>query len=355
MPKEMTHWIVAGMAAKTLAPGLIRDSILAYPALFDIGAVVCDSPFYAYPYRYREIVLAVAARLHDNGTADAESIGESLERVYGMGIKGKPEGRPPQSSLPGNGPAGGLVSFISGVVTHLVADTVFHPLVNYFCGRYDASNKHRRRRSQIRHRFFESCLDLFFKQYAGISPANAGYLARTLRAAQPDLAAVDPMVRDLYGARDIPTLVPLLRRHALWQGLFFRPFYRDILAILAAAGGGDAARLLAATFYPSIDPAKMALFQEDITYRLPGGEVRTDSVTGLLKRTVTESCTLLDAFRTALDQGRAGSFLGSLPRLSLETGNGLQNIGDAAFADLGLPMVRLITAPPGRLPPLAGR
>ena len=70
MPKEISHWLLAQETARRLPDGLIRESIEGYPDLYELGAVVFDSSFYAVMYPNAPEALEAGLRLHGSKGED---------------------------------------------------------------------------------------------------------------------------------------------------------------------------------------------------------------------------------------------------------------------------------------------
>lgn len=146
MPKEITHWLIADEVAKTIAAS---DKIFCArglrPYLY-IGAVLHDTPYYRLG-RLRPDALQLADRLH--GAA-----GEDTFNVIRCGIQAVRQ----QSLLNNQNLENAYRALLLGMITHICADTVFHPFVYYVSG-----NLHTLPHQAWRnHRRLESALDLTF-------------------------------------------------------------------------------------------------------------------------------------------------------------------------------------------------
>jgi hypothetical protein len=362
MPKEISHWLLAEETARHLPDGLIRESIERYPDLYQLGAVVFDSAFYAVRYPNAAEAFDASLRLHG---IDGEDTYEPLRRLLASGCGEEPvyegprggedaskqgfeetsdrgQGRDSERGVPLS-----TLSFIAGCVTHIMGDTHFHPLVNFFSGRYYAEDRAEMDRSQKRHRRFEAALDRHFLSVSGAELRNGGSLSRTLTAST---AAVGNRLEDLaaglyYGSGGTgrPAMMPLLRRHAAIQRLFGSSMAARLARVVGALLGGGAARA-AAAFYTSDPPEGYALFRGPIEYCHPNtGEEHRESVGELLDRAaLTGSAVLGTLEEWAQSMDAAADPFGGHRGVSLEVGCDFREYPTLTHTDTSTPMDELL-------------
>ena len=331
MPKEMSHWLLAEETARRLPDGSMRESIDLYPDLYRLGAVIFDSAFYAVRYPHAAEASEAGLRLHG---IDGEDTYEPLRGLLAAGLA---EGRVPRSTL----------SFTAGCVTHIMGDTHFHPVVNFFSGKYYAEDRAEMDRSQVRHRRFEAALDRHFLGVCGGELRNGGLLGRTLEAATAAVGdRLEELAAGLYygpGGPERPAMIPLLRRHATIQRLFGSSMAASLARAIGALVGGGAARV-AAAFYRSDPPEGYALFRGPIEYRHPNtGEERRESVGEILDRAAAAGTAVLATLAEWTQSADAAADpFGGRRGVSLEVGCDSREYPTITHTDTSTPMDELL-------------
>lgn len=134
MPKEISHWTLAAALAEDLPEdSLFYAPIHSFPNLFFLGAIAPDIPFYYLAGPHRSSVQKLADSLH----------------------KGEAHSLVPVLAFLDQNPDPAARAFAAGVICHLLADTLFHPLVYYFSGKEGLHAG-----ATARHRQFETALDI---------------------------------------------------------------------------------------------------------------------------------------------------------------------------------------------------
>lgn len=64
MPKEAAHWILAEQTWQAMPDGLLKTEIQENKALYYLGSVIFDTPYYALTGQNRSNLIAAANRLH---------------------------------------------------------------------------------------------------------------------------------------------------------------------------------------------------------------------------------------------------------------------------------------------------
>lgn len=171
MPKEVTHWLVAEEIAKGMAGTWAGEASLAFPNSRALGAVFPDVMFYA--------VGKNAIYAHYYHGLEGRDTNYLLRRVAAK-IKGK-------SLNP-------WLSFLVGIASHIAADQVFHPLVYYLTGDYEARDKTSRTEAIIAHRKFECLLDIFFAGRAKLRRMKLKTFTAGLELPLEELATLDDAI-----------------------------------------------------------------------------------------------------------------------------------------------------------------
>jgi hypothetical protein len=260
MPKEFAHWCIAEETKASLKPQPLVASVSNYPATYNLGAVAHDSPFYAIGLPERELIKQTANELH--GIAGEDTL-DRFRLQTGLDVA------TPSVKL----------AFLAGALTHYAADVTIHPMVNYFCNGSPLRER--------RHRAFETCMDvhLMAKRAAPV-PVAAGLGGLLREISREQASEVSDIVSRFYqsnGSIDVDLTWRMLKRHAAIRDRFDNSVLRGIVRGYAAVGG-EAARVLAATFYPStrkihrILPIIDGFFASTIEFRHPrtGATVRAN-------------------------------------------------------------------------------
>ena len=334
MPKELSHWFFAELTSQLIEPGKIKESIRSHAQYFFLGAVAYDCPFYAFFVDNADELTEAALRLH--GVS-----GEDTFEPFRQFIGSYAGGEVPLETL----------SFISGAITHLCGDINFHPLVNYFSGEYDAGDSKTRHSAQMRHRQFESRMDLHFGKTmiaSGFHLAKGlkkvGALSKIVEKIKNERSRIeDVMERFYFGIPRNGTagVWGLLNRHAQIQGLFAKKLLGLFVGLLGAVAKGGIA-VTAATFYPARRFAESELFTNPIKYRNPNtGEKLLYAVDNLAKKTAEEAASLINSLQQALESGTGRDWLRGKRGRSLKYGCDAEKFPDSVYLDVSTPVPAL--------------
>jgi len=165
LPKEITHRLIAKATASLLADTPWEGPLAACPNCLALGAVFHDLLFYPAgplsPRGFKDI----AAVLHGkNGQDTFAAVKRILAHVSA-------------SKHPGP-----LLAFLAGIITHIHADAVFHPLVYYLTGNDRDPNPGKRDTATARHRRLETLMDLYFCGLENIKKFSFTPVLRNLEA-----------------------------------------------------------------------------------------------------------------------------------------------------------------------------
>ena len=150
MPKEITHWLIAAETARLLEGSALGASVSAFPNCFKLGAIFPDVLFFSVWYGSAAPYLDLADEYHGTHGEDTFRLLRGLAEVS----RKDPHARQIQAVW-------------AGIVTHLHADIVFHPLVFYLTGNYHDEDPAARTRAVRSHRRFEALMDLRFGERTG--------------------------------------------------------------------------------------------------------------------------------------------------------------------------------------------
>lgn len=142
MPKEITHWIIAERAVERLAgDSLLGSSARQAMNTMRLGAIFHDVLYYLTDIPARHPARQVPDTLHGVMGGDTYKIARAIADVY-YHHRDMPQ----------------LLAFLAGVVSHIQADIVFHPMVYYTSGNpFDRATKSAATRH---HRVLESVIDM---------------------------------------------------------------------------------------------------------------------------------------------------------------------------------------------------
>jgi hypothetical protein len=181
MPKELTHWMIA-RAASLKADGnaspRTTQALGACPQAFLLGAVAYDGPFYM-PKDAR--MASLGAKLHGKGVRDAYA---PIKRILA------------------GGNTSSAIAFAAGALSHIAADTTFHPAVFYFTGFASHPDVEISGAHMFRHRAFEAAMDLHLlaEHGPGIERKVKNLFARV--AARPDAMELLGALARFYAAEE---------------------------------------------------------------------------------------------------------------------------------------------------------
>lgn len=156
MPRELVHWHVVTTAASRLesaGANPLAEACRRYPELMCLGSVAHDAPYY---YRMGEDPFeAIADVLH---AKDAQDSLDPMRALVHATL-----GQTAEQSGPSAAMRQAAAAFLFGMLSHIAADTQFHPLVFYVTGNYHDPHPLERALAQGRHRLFETYLDSWIR------------------------------------------------------------------------------------------------------------------------------------------------------------------------------------------------
>ncbi|MGC7870831.1 zinc dependent phospholipase C family protein [Desulfosporosinus sp. SYSU MS00001] len=221
MPKELTHWHIASAALQKGVPGQLGEMILRDSALFYLGAVAHDIAFYDLSQPPEARIEGIGNQLHGvNGENTLFPLIELTKRALVQDKK--------QS----------LLVFLLGMLSHLIADSTFHPMVYYMSGNYFAESAEERGKAVFRHRLFETAIDLWLEAVDPLEyPSDLIHLWR--EAGTTGQEALQLLI-DYYAGKSDKSLekhfMTAWRNHRFLQTFFRWSTPRRILALYRRLG-----------------------------------------------------------------------------------------------------------------------
>lgn len=301
MPKEQTHWILAKKAASRLEKGPIRQIIVKNPNLYYLGAVILDTPMYALHDAKKYNVLA--QHLHGRWGENTFTPLTKLLKAY----KGKW--------------SDGLWALVLGAMSHILADAVYHPWIEYYTGSSTDVPENMYKLSLSRHRELETYLDLYhIRTFPEFKPKSFSGL---LRKKEMGSRQFDNMINTLYfNGKDGPD--PKIRKlffaHAALQWCFMQKTLAKI-AFLANRGLKLNADQWTTLFYPDQEPENPRYFEPEITYlHTVSGKPKQTTVRNLENKAVRITTRMFELIENHLQKNSAMEFFSRIKGPSLETG-----------------------------------
>lgn len=300
MPKEITHWIVADRIYRQMGDCPLKTCLTENISMYYIGSVAPDTPYYLAG-KHHDLFQGLASRLHGiNGE-------NTYEPIY-MSVKSYP------STIPRP-----VFAFLCGVITHIMIDSSFHPLVYYLTGDYHDKDPVKRLNAIANHRRWESELDIYMSDNFCIQ--DPGWLKRTLNDAGISRDELLDCLCLLYfmnpGAcrRQVKKALTL---HAVWtSNAANRPLY--LAYKLAGLFSRGRLKPVLALFYPT--RINREYYKQEFIYHHAGlNEQRSESIMEIEKRAIDSCLELLMAWKYLPGPEEIAIFLKGLRGPSLETG-----------------------------------
>lgn len=300
MPKEITHWIIADRIRKQMEDCALKTCLADNLNMFYFGAIALDTPYYLTGSDYGRFQ-ALASRLH--GTK-GENTFDPIRIMLGA--------YPAEIPRP-------VLAFICGVVTHILIDSSFHPLVYHLTGDYNNPDPDERLKAVVNHRQWESGLDIHMSDNFGIQ--DSGWLKRALISAEKNQAMLLDCLCMLYFVNNQTCrrqVHKALNLHSNWMS---NASNRQLYVLYKLANVFSRGRLkpLLASFYPPrID--REYYKQEFAYYHIGWKEHRRESILEIEQRAISASLDLLKHWSCLPDSEEIITFLKGLRGPSLETG-----------------------------------
>ena len=267
MPKDLIHFKIAERTAARLTDTRWRNAVADRPEALLLGSVFFDTLFYAVSSSGQPLE-RLAHKLHG---ADGQDTFRLIRFQADLAARSDDQALP--------------ASMLVGLVSHLWADAVMHPMVWHLTGDYYGDDPKLRSEVRQRHRALETLMDMVAcPEMLG----RAGYRLRSLLRRCPDLLTrgtpVDDMA-DAAGMAQTDARREIGRAWSLFAWLQFAFPLPWLAGTFHAARPvlPDAAREIGALFYAPQLRKKASLIDGDFSYRQPvTGEARTASLDALM-------------------------------------------------------------------------
>lgn len=275
MPKEYAHWTLAEKVYIAIEDPVLRSIIAENKSLYELGAVAPDIPFYTFlGERGREFLLA-GWNLHGLEGKSTFNFISDLNRFYDL-----------QNDDNRNNP---ILAFMLGTVTHIIADSQFHPFIYFFSGSRIFPDRIVSQKATFRHRVIETHLDLHYMQMSNLS--HGGKLAAVLDKIKLEKSELLILLSCLFfSRRDYPhrAIKMSIWRNKTIQSKFFKSPYMNFLNAVNKLPFIDLDDVTA-LFYPKQRDMPIPFFHRPFRYLHPvTGEMFEQSIHDLEHHVVNE-------------------------------------------------------------------
>jgi hypothetical protein len=233
-----------------------------------------------------------------------------------------------------------LAVFVVGLVTHLFADALMHPLIFYLTGPYDAPDVRRRTAARQDHRMLESLIDMCLTGgHSGVRRYSLGAYVRNSEMPLRDLHRhlEECWLRDEDTERFAEGLLSSFRFFAVMQFLYRSPLVGRLAAAAFPVVPQRVREVLSLFYSPGL-MAQCWRIEGDIPYRHPStGESRTCRIDGLFREAVNLSVAFCRGLEPLFRPGVTASSSWKLPpvdpSLSLDPEGPLRFFAPGRFFD----------------------
>jgi hypothetical protein len=268
MPKEYAHWTLAEKVYRAIENPELKSLIEENKGLYELGAIAPDIPFYTFLGKRGREFLSAGWGLHGQHGKNTFAFLSNLNRFYDL-----------QNDESQNRP---IWAFMLGVITHIIADSQFHPVVYYFSGSRLSPDKRVSQKATCRHRMIETYLDLHYMQTSSLSHrGKLNVVLEKIGLSRPELVTLLSCL--FFSREDYPlrTIQRSIWRHKVIQSKFFSYHHKMILSALNKIPFINLDDVVA-LFYPKQRDVPIPFFHKSIRYLHPvTGEMFEQSVSDL--------------------------------------------------------------------------
>ncbi|MDR1932391.1 MAG: zinc dependent phospholipase C family protein [Spirochaetales bacterium] len=289
MPKEITHWWLAGEVLANLRTPVLAGLLKRNRNIFLLGSVGPDFLFYYAHGPEQKSFREAAMVLHGSEGGDTLAILAETADVYAAVLQ---HGVWPDES--GNNLAEALWAFLFGYACHVAADSVFHPLVLYCAGKGT-------QQALYNHYLFETVLDLYVCDV--LAPRDLPLRLRRLTAGmEMDRGAFLKLLGFMsFGGADYnrEALKICLKRYESTQAFFWT--FRGRTAARLAGALVPRLRHFIPSFYQKSYYRLTSVFNQTFKYRNPvSGVYYEHSVESLRGEVVRQAGAAAEVFEKIL-------------------------------------------------------
>ncbi len=277
MPKETAHLSLAqALSGRLQEPSAFHGPVKKYPHLFLYGAVAPDTFYYDLAGPGSAFIQGQSKKFH---TKNAGSLMPVLDFLNHF-----------KTSDPG------AMAFAAGICCHLMADTLFHPMVYYFCGIEGVHPG-----ATARHRAFETAMDVYFLQnHYNNQPVNLGCILNKTAVPKPRLLDYLELLFNLKPGAWRTGLNRAIKSHQLAHCLFQKTMLGKIIRFFHYYGLGISSSY-EALFYPVCTSIELSFFNNNVRYMDPAtGKTIIERMEDLSEKTVQQTIILLSILESAL-------------------------------------------------------
>lgn len=278
MPKEITHWMLAERAFSRLDSGSrLFGMIQSHKNEYLGGAVLPDTLLHLFKGPYAKNALDAADRFHDT---DSNSY---LPLIHA------------ESRLENNIPAPQF-SCILGVISHMIADSVFHPYVYALTGMDDIG----------RHYQMETDIDVYFLQN------NSSWRIKRMKdiitpATENTLVSVAEHLFVPSGELPRQAVSKALSLHMQFQSMYSNVFWKPTAILLGAIFGTPFSQQRH-LFYPlfPIQVNNQTLSVLNCEWKHPvSGEIKKETINDLAEEVIRQTVAVFKRIETMQSLGAA--------------------------------------------------
>jgi hypothetical protein len=329
MPKEITHLTLAENVLSRFPSNTRLYGILKrYRHIYLAGAVSPDTPYYHVLGRGKKRSVQIANRIHDDPRGAFPCLGNMLGEAMDE----------PRLAL------------CLGMVSHIMSDAEFHPMVFYYGGPTDKGDEKERYIAETRHRFIETCIDLYVQK--NFFPPKQGKLIKIFAGLE---TGVNRYVKDLttfYSAileTGFSQVRNALFSHAIFQALFFNQIFDKALSTAKRVMKKDLSRSQA-LIYPRGIIDSPHLLNKELAYRQPvTGEWKNQTLLGFCEGAMQKTIYIFKKIEENIQSSYPADFFSGWPGPNPCTGITGTKRKDMVFFDMKKPLEEIIFHYPMRL------
>lgn len=302
MPKELTHWIIADKIHQYMDDSSLKAGIDKHRALYHIGAVALDTPYY-FRGKSTGVFEELANSLHGKNQEDTFAPIVKVVQYYGDNV-------PPP-----------VWAFLCGIISHIMTDGQFHPLVYFLTGNYYDPDIQAREKAICNHRKWEAQLDLYYsRNFMLMKPNLLANCLHTKTISDNDLIS---MLAVLYFADDSlhrNEIKSALKSHSFMTSCFSKKSIYNLIKMTNLVSGGKCNQNLA-MFYPPQEQLYLHSFKSSFKYRHPKtGEEREDTLQNIEDRAIKNTLDIINHWSQVKNRTDFLEFHSQVRGPSLETG-----------------------------------
>lgn len=291
MPREYLHWALAERISQRLKRNSALKTIIEqYKHIYLAGSIILDTPLYFTFGREAESFKEISISLHQNNKNSFAPLIRLL-REYHETLKEA------------------TWALIAGIITHIIADAQFHPMIFYFSGVSTDENKGQ---AIMRHRTIETALDMLcFKSYSHVCNL---LFENIMKHKEIDNNAFYGLLACLYNVplNKAHLIRKAITQHALIQKIFRKKQLKILSQFLNIIPGVHLDEIIP-LFYSLPQSPRPFLVQRPILFRHPiTGVSYQKSINDMEENTVVES---LKVFKFIDDNWKQQSMIDAFSQL----------------------------------------